>query len=106
MAFTPNASESERRRLHHQPHRQHVRDPDRSIHPGRQWSKRPLDYQTISTSATIPAGSASVDVVIRPINDSSPEIDEPVYLMLSGWTEAPYIVGKPDAATVIIADND
>ena len=65
-----------------------------------------VDYQTLSDSVTIPAGAASATVTVIPIEDSGNEIDEPLYLMLYGWTEAPYIVGTPDAATVIIADND
>jgi hypothetical protein len=65
-----------------------------------------VDYQTLSGEVTVPAGATSAQVVVRPIEDSSVEIDEPVYLMLFGYTGAPYIVGKPDAATVIVADND
>src|SRR2546429_390170 len=65
-----------------------------------------VDYQTLSGSVTIPAGAASAEVTVRPIDDSAVEINEPVYLMLYGWTGAPYIVGSPDAATVTIANND
>ena len=65
-----------------------------------------IDYQTVSDSVTILAGASSVEVEVTPINDSDIEIDEPVYLMLYGWTGAPYIVGKPDSATVTIVDND
>jgi len=63
-----------------------------------------VDYQTLALSVTIPAGAASATVTVRPLDDSSREIAEPVYLMLAPG--AGYIVGRPDAATVTIADND
>jgi PKD repeat protein len=63
-----------------------------------------VDYQTIGLTVTIPAGADSATVTIRPLEDAGREIDEPVYLMLAPG--AGYIVGKPDAATVILADND
>lgn len=64
------------------------------------------DYQRLPDTVTVPAGATSVDVRIIQIEDSGREIDEPVYLMLYGYTGASYIVGKPDGDTVTIRDND
>src|SRR6266542_3346158 len=68
-----------------------------------------VDYQTLPVSATIPAGASFVDVKVVPIDDSvpeiaNPEIDEPVYLMLS--SNPAYLAGDPNYAIVFIADND
>lgn len=69
-------------------------------------AKNGIDYQTLSGSVTIPAGAGSVKINVVPINDSLIESDEPVMLMLFGYAGAPYIVGKPDGATLTIVDND
>lgn len=63
-----------------------------------------VDYQRLSGSVTIPAGTSSATVTIVPINDADVEIDEPLYLMLAPG--AGYLVGKPDGAAITIQDND
>src|SRR5260221_11849491 len=63
-----------------------------------------VDYQQLPTSVTIPAGAASADITVTPINDSIVEPNEPVVLTLSA--NAAYAVGSPSSATVTIADND
>lgn len=65
-----------------------------------------VDYQRLEESVTVPAGATTAEVRVVPIDDADVEIDEPVYLMLFGWTGAPYIVGQPDGAAVTIQDND
>lgn len=65
-----------------------------------------VDYQTLSGSVTVPAGASSATVTVIPIDDSTLESNEPLILMLFGYTGAPYIVGRPDGAVVTIADND
>ena len=62
---------------------------------------------------TIPAGSASANVVIRPIDDRLAEGAESVVLTLTAspsrsWPPRPagYLVGSPSAATATIADNE
>ncbi len=62
------------------------------------------DYASISTSVTIPAGSASAAIVVTPVDDATGEGAETVVITLSD-AEA-YDVGSPDSATVTIADND
>ena len=62
------------------------------------------DYQQLAISVTMPAGSSSVAVIVRPIDDSTVETNETVILTLS--TNAAYTVGSPDRATVTIVDND
>ena len=62
------------------------------------------DYQQLQTSVTIPAGASSAVVTVTPIDDSTIESNETVIVTIS--TTAAYIVGSPNTATVIIADND
>ncbi|MBU6399680.1 MAG: S8 family serine peptidase [Verrucomicrobia bacterium] len=60
------------------------------------------DYQTLSGSVTIPAGATAADVVVQPIPNPAMTLDQSVYLMLYGYTGAPYVVVKPDAAAITI----
>jgi parallel beta-helix repeat protein len=62
------------------------------------------DYATLSGSVTIPSGGSSAIVTVSPIEDSAVEGNETVVLTLS--SEAAYVVGSPNSATVTIADND
>lgn len=64
----------------------------------------PSDYAPLPDSVTIPAGSNSVDLVVMPVDDVTPETNESVTVNL---TVAPGArIGSPDTATVLIADND
>src|SRR5439155_1758153 len=63
-----------------------------------------IDYQTLPTSVTIPAGDDSATVTGTPIDDSQVEGDETVVLTLS--QDAAYDVGSPNSATVTVHDND
>ncbi|HKI71302.1 MAG TPA: S8 family serine peptidase, partial [Verrucomicrobiae bacterium] len=63
-----------------------------------------IDYQSLPTSVTIPAGAASATVTVTPIDDSQAEGDETVVLTLS--QDAAYDVGSANSATVTIHDND
>jgi len=63
-----------------------------------------VDYNTIATSVTIPAGSASTTVTVTPKDDTATEGNETVILTLA--TSALYTNGSPATATVTIADND
>jgi hypothetical protein len=62
------------------------------------------DYGPNVLSATIPAGSSGVDVVITPIDDTQAEPTEDVVLTL--LTSASYDVQSPVAATLHIVDNE
>jgi hypothetical protein len=62
------------------------------------------DYAMLATSAIIPAAQSSVNVVVTPIDDATPEDDETVILTVTSGTG--YTVGAPSAATVTITDND
>ena len=63
-----------------------------------------VDYQTIGTSVTIPAGSATGTVVITPLADNLIEGAESVVLSVS--SRADYAVGIPGLASLTIADDD
>ncbi|MBI4664031.1 MAG: hypothetical protein HY735_34980 [Verrucomicrobia bacterium] len=69
-------------------------------------AKNGVDYQTLSGSVTVPAGAASATVTVIPIDDTAMESNEPLMLMLYGYTGAPYLVGRPDGATAKIVDDD
>jgi hypothetical protein len=62
------------------------------------------DYNTISNSVSIPAGSTTASITIIPVDDSISEYDETVVLTVTGGTG--YSVGSPSSATVTILDND
>jgi Big-like domain-containing protein/parallel beta helix pectate lyase-like protein/Calx-beta domain-containing protein/uncharacterized protein DUF1565 len=61
-----------------------------------------IDYMTLGGSVTIPAGSASVTVMLTPISDSRNESTETVILTLAA--NASYTDGSPNNATVNIAN--
>jgi hypothetical protein len=62
------------------------------------------DYQTITTSATIPAGQTSVNIPINVINDTAAESDETVTLTLSPSSN--YNVASSWTDTVTIQDDE
>jgi len=62
------------------------------------------DYDALSGSLSIPAGSSSASVTVSPVNDTAVEGSETVVLTLSA--DAAYVVGSPNSATATIADND
>ena len=62
------------------------------------------DYQRLSDSVTIPAGSSSANIIVNPIDDSAVENTETVILTIVA--SAAYTTGSPNSATVTIADND
>ncbi|MEW6303487.1 MAG: Calx-beta domain-containing protein [Verrucomicrobiota bacterium] len=62
------------------------------------------DYQSLPNFVTIPAGAASANVTVTPIDDSAVEGNETVVLTLASGTG--YNIGSPNSATVNIADND
>jgi subtilase family serine protease len=62
------------------------------------------DYVTPSTTVTIPAGAASVDVPVTPVDDLQVENNETVVLTLR--TGSGYTVGTPSSGTVTIVSDD
>ena len=62
------------------------------------------DYTALPTSVTIPAGSASVNLIVTPVDDSASESAESVTVTVMAGTG--YDVGTASSATVSIADND
>ncbi len=64
----------------------------------------PSDYQPLGNSCIIPAGQSSVNLVVTPVDDSTPEPPETVTVKLLGAVGAK--IGSPSSATVTIADND
>jgi hypothetical protein len=68
-------------------------------------ASRGADYSAIGTSAIIPAGQASVDIAVMPVDDARMEPPETVILTLS--SSKTYNVNPAAAsATVTIGDND
>jgi hypothetical protein len=64
----------------------------------------PTDYMPLGNVATIPAGAASVDLPVKPVNGSTEELPRSVVLTLTSATNASII--SPNVATVtIITDN-
>jgi hypothetical protein len=62
------------------------------------------DYVPLSGSLTIPAGAASADIVVTPLNDALLEGDESVIITLA--TNAAYNIGTPASATFFIRDDE
>jgi hypothetical protein len=62
------------------------------------------DYQSVATSFTLPAGSASATLTVTPLDDAQIEGPETVTLTLQAGTA--YTLGSPSTATVTINDND
>jgi hypothetical protein len=62
------------------------------------------DYAALETVATIPAGSASLDFIVIPANDSLVESDETVVLTVASGTG--YTPGNPSTGTVVIHSED
>ena len=61
------------------------------------------DYAALTTPVVIPAGDASVPLVVTPIDDALPEPSETVIVALAS---GPYFIGAPASATVTIADDE
>ncbi len=62
------------------------------------------DYQNLSGTIIIPAGQASADIVVTPIDDTEDEGPESVVVNLTA--DAAYSIGTPGIANATIADND
>jgi hypothetical protein len=62
------------------------------------------DYKRLRSPAMIPATRPSVNVAVKPIDDTLPEPDETVILTLSA--NAGYTIGSPSTATVTIHSNE
>jgi hypothetical protein len=62
------------------------------------------DFAALTSPVTIPAGSATLDLTVTPVNDASAEASETLILTLAA--AAGYTLGSPVAATVTILDND
>jgi len=62
------------------------------------------DYNSLSGSVTIAAGSTTANITLTPINDTVVESVETVIVTLS--SNAAYTVGSPSSATVAITSDD
>ncbi len=69
-------------------------------------AKNGTDYQQAPTSIIIPSGSDSVQVKIKPIDNTVKEGTRNVTIKLLASPDGSYIVGKAKKATVSILDND
>jgi len=63
-----------------------------------------LDYAPLSGSVTIPAGSASADILVQPRDDALTEGDETVTITL--MANGCYDAGTPSSATLTLLDNE
>jgi len=63
-----------------------------------------VDYTTITSPVTIPAGASHVNVTLRPIDDSVYEGNETAILTISA--DPAYAVGPSSSATITIRDTD
>jgi hypothetical protein len=63
-----------------------------------------VDYNTITSPVTIPAGASSVNVTLTPIDDAVYEGSETAILTISA--DAAYGIGTPGSATITIRDNE
>ncbi len=62
------------------------------------------DYSALSGTVVIPAGAASAQITVQPIDDAIAEGSETVTLTLQ--TSGQYLIGSGSPATVTITDND
>jgi hypothetical protein len=62
------------------------------------------DYESLTTSVTIPPGSSTASITVTPIDDSVPQANETVTLVLA--FDPSYTSGSPASATVTITDDD
>jgi hypothetical protein len=67
-------------------------------------AKPGADYVALSGAVTIPTGATSAAIVVRPLNDTTAEINETVIVRLA--PNAAYTVGAPSSATVTITSNE
>jgi FG-GAP-like repeat/Calx-beta domain len=63
-----------------------------------------VDYTGVPSSVTIAAGASFTDITVTPIQDSLPEPDETVFLLLAGGGNN-YTVANPASATVTISNS-
>ncbi|NOT44078.1 MAG: hypothetical protein HOP14_05680, partial [Acidobacteria bacterium] len=61
------------------------------------------DYTDFGLSVTFPAGAATVDIVVTPLPDGTPEPQEAVALSLQDGPD--YDLGSPVSASITIADS-
>ncbi len=64
------------------------------------------DYEPLPQSVIIPAGQATVDLTLDPINDPDVEVSTTDTAIATIQPGAGYTVGSPGAATINIADNE
>lgn len=64
-----------------------------------------VDYATLPSSVTIPAGQRSALITLVPIDDGAPDITSTVILKLQPSSTTNYLLGFPRAAGAIILDG-
>jgi hypothetical protein len=65
-----------------------------------------VDYTTIPSTVTIPAGKSSATVTVAPIDNSLVDGTRTVVATLVNLDSQPYSIGTPVSATVSISDNE
>jgi len=64
------------------------------------------DYTSVPSSITFPSDSATVSVVITPVNDTEAEYDETVVFTLTSSRAYQFNAGANTSSTITIRDND
>ena len=65
-----------------------------------------FDYNALSGSVTIPAGSTSADIDVIIVDDDSPEPDETLSVTLTGVTGDSGVLGAANSATINVWSDD
>ena len=64
------------------------------------------DYDALGAAVVIPAGEASEEIEVRPIDDEFVEGNETVVVTLTGTNDPEVPLGTPSSATLTIVDDD
>lgn len=65
-----------------------------------------VDYELVADTVTIPAGSATAEIPIRPIDDAAVERPEVVQIAVGESTDGSYATRPHHGGRVLIRDND
>ncbi len=69
-------------------------------------AKSGTHFQPMTAPVIIPAGSTSATIALQPIDDGLYDGNQTVVVTLSSSSGAPYKVGSPNTATIIILERD
>jgi hypothetical protein len=73
---------------------------------GPQRADNGVDYETLTGSVTIPSGSSTAEVIVRPIDDNALEGPEFVYLQLTGASATTYKLSETHSTAYLTLNDD